>query len=93
MAALRNVTPGRETTEDLAAVEAKYRKAFWTIIGHTVFLVVCCAVAIAARRMFKMPPALLTVAFGAALILFGGDFWRFLSYRRQLRRLREQELN
>lgn len=93
MAALRNVTPGRETTEDLPTVEAKYRKAFWTIIGHTVFFVGCCAIAVMARKMFKMPPALLTVAFFAALILFGGDFWRFLSYRRRLRRLREQDLN
>ena len=92
MAALRNVTPGRET-EDLATLEAAYRKSFWTIIGHSVFFVLCCAVAVIARRMFKMPPALLTVAFLAALLLFGGDFWRFLSYRRRLRRLREQDLN
>ena len=92
MAALRNVTPGHET-EDLATLQAAYRKAFWTIIGHTVFFVVCCAIVVIARRMFKLPPALLTLAFLAALLLFGGDFWRFLSYRRRLRRLREQDLN
>lgn len=92
MAALRNVTPGHET-EDRAALEAAYRKAFWTIIGHSVFFVLCCTVAVLARRLFKMPPALLTVAFLAALLLFGGDFWRFLSYRRRLRRLREQDFN
>ena len=92
MAALRNVTPGRET-EDLAALEAAYRKSFWTIIGHTVFFVGCCAITVLARRMFNLPPALLTVAFLAAVLLFGGDFWRFISYRRRLRRLREQELS
>ena len=89
MTALRNVTPGRET-DDPAAIEAGYRKAFWTIIGHAIFFVVCVVVAVVARRMFKMPPALLTVAFFAALILFGGDFWRFLAYRRKRRQLREQ---
>jgi hypothetical protein len=93
MAALRNVTPGRETQDDLATIEMAYRRALWTIIGHGVFFIICCVVAIVLRRMFKMPPALLTVAFFAALILFGGDFWRFLSYRRRLRRLREQELS
>jgi hypothetical protein len=92
MAALRNVTPGRVATADRATLEAAYRKALWTIIGHSVFFVVCCVIAIVARKMFKLPPALLTVAFFAALILFGGDFWRFISYRRRLRHLREQDL-
>jgi hypothetical protein len=74
---------------DLAAVEAGYRKALWTIIGHSVFFVGCCVIAILARKLFKLPPALLTVAFFVALFLFGGDIWRFLSFRRRLRRLRE----
>jgi hypothetical protein len=92
MAALRNVTPGLENS-DPAAIERAYRKALWTIIGHAIFFIVCVVIAVVARRMFKMPPALLTVAFFAAMILFGGDFWRFLTCRRRLRRLREQELN
>lgn len=74
---------------ELATLEAAYRKSLWTIIGHGVFFVVCCAIAVILRRMMKMPPALLTVVFVVALLLFGGDIWRFLSYRRQLRRLRE----
>ncbi|MSU50628.1 MAG: hypothetical protein EXS37_16330 [Opitutus sp.] len=76
--------------ETLAKVEAAYRKSLWTIIGHGVFFVACCAVAVIARRMFKMPPALLTVVFFVALLLFGGDLWRFVSCRRRLRRLREE---
>jgi hypothetical protein len=90
MAALRNVTPGAPRAEDLVTLEAAYRKLRWTMLGHGVFFVVCCTVAIVARRMFKMPPALLTVAFIVALLLFGGDVWRFLSFRRRVRRAREQ---
>lgn len=75
--------------DELAAAEASYRKALWTIIGHAVFFVACCVVAILARRLFKLPPALLTVAFFVALLLFGGDFWRFLATRRRVRKLRE----
>ncbi len=91
MAALRNVTPGAVRTEDIATVQAAYHKALWAIIGHSIFFVACCTLAIVLRRIFKMPPALLTVAFFAALVLFGGDFWRFVSCRRKLRKLREAE--
>lgn len=66
-----------------------YRKARFTLIGHGIFFVACCAVAVVARRMFKMPPALLTVVFAVALLLFGGDILRFIRTRRQLRRLQE----
>ena len=75
---------------DLAKLEAAYRKALVTIISHTIFLVVCCVAAVLLRRLFKMPPALLTVAFVVALLVFGGDLVRFLSYRRQLRQRREE---
>ena len=72
--------------EDFATIHAAYRKALFTIIGHGVFFVVCCAVAVIARRMFKMPPALLTVVFAVALVLFGGDLIRFFRHRRRLQR-------
>ncbi len=93
MGALRNVTPGAKEVDDLATIERAYRKSLWTIIGHGVFFVFCCAVAILARRMIKMPPALLTMVFVVALLLFGGDIWRFLSNRRRLRRAREANLS
>jgi hypothetical protein len=76
-------------TTELALLEAEYRKSLRTIIGHGIFFIACCAVAVTARRMFKMPPALLTVVFVVALLLFGGDLLRFLSCRRRLRRIRE----
>jgi cytochrome c biogenesis protein CcdA len=83
--------PGRndDAMTDLASLEAAYRKARWTILGHALFFFVCCTAAVILRRMFKMPPALLTVVFAVALILFGGDILRFLSYRRKVRRARE----
>jgi cell division protein FtsW (lipid II flippase) len=74
-----------------AEAEAAYRQVLWTIIGHGIFFVVCCVVAVLARRMFKMPPALLTVAFFVALGLFGGDLWRFIRCRRSRQRWREKE--
>ena len=89
MLTLRNVTPGK-TNDDPVAIQLAYRKALWTIIGHGVFFVACCVFAIALRRLFKLPPALLTVAFFVALLLFGGDLWRFVRCRRKLRRLEEQ---
>lgn len=72
--------------ETFATLHAAYRKSLFTIIGHGIFFVVCCAVAVIARRMFKMPPALLTVVFAVALVLFGGDLFRFLRHRRRLQR-------
>lgn len=70
---------------DRADLEVAYRKARWTIIGHGVFFFVCCVIAVLARRMMNMPPALLTVVFLVAMLLFGGDVWRFLACRRRLR--------
>ena len=75
---------------DLATVEAAYRKILRTILGHSVFFIACCVAAIVLRRMFRLPPALLTMAFFVALFLFGGDLIRFINCRSRLRRLREQ---
>lgn len=79
------------TADELVTAETAYRKALFTIIGHGIFFVACCTLAVIARRMFKMPPALLTVVFAVALILFGGDLLRFVSTKRRLARLREAQ--
>ena len=81
--------PSHDAMIELASLEAAYRKSRRTIIGHAVFFLLCCTVAVVLRGMMKMPPAFLTVVFVVALGLFGGDLLRFLSYRRRLRRLRE----
>ena len=77
------------TDSSLPTALDSYRKARFTLIGHGIFFLVCCTVAVIARRMFKMPPALLTVVFAVALVLFGGDILRFILARRHLRRLQE----
>ena len=79
----------RDDLSDLASLEAAYRRAVFTLLGHAVFFAVCCVVAVTLRRLFKMPPALLTMVLIVALLLFGGDILRFMSYRRRLRRIRE----
>ncbi len=70
--------------EEFALLHAAYRKALFKIISHAVFFVLCCTIAVIARKMLKMPPSLLTVVFAVALILFGGDLFRFLRNRRRL---------
>jgi hypothetical protein len=81
--------PPHEAMTELATLEAAYRRSRRTIIGHAIFFILCCTAAVVLRSMMRMPPALLTVVFAVALLLFGGDILRFLSYRRRLRRLRE----
>ena len=81
--------PSHDAMNELASLEVAYRKSRRTIIGHAVFFLLCCTAAVVLRGMMKMPPAFLTVVFVVALLLFGGDILRFLSYRRRLRRLRE----
>jgi hypothetical protein len=82
--------PRPEEITDLATLQVAYRRALFTVLGHSVFFVVCCVFAIILRRMMNLPPALLSVAFVVALVLFAGDFWRFLAYRRRLRQLRDE---
>ena len=38
--------PSPDAMNELAALEAAYRKSLWTIIGHAVFFFVCCAAAV-----------------------------------------------
>jgi hypothetical protein len=78
-----------ETEDDIAAIQRAYRKARWTLLMHVIFVGACSIVAIALRRMFALPPALLGVAFIVALIVFGGDVMNFLRCRDRVRRLNE----
>lgn len=78
-----------QTPDDPAAIVAAYRKARFSMICNGVFFFLCCVVAVIVRKMIGMPPALLTVVFAVALVLFGGDILRFLALRRRYRRLFE----
>lgn len=76
--------------DDPAALVAAYRKSRFTMICNGAFFIGCCVIAVVVRKMIGMPPALLTVVFAVALVLFGGDILRFLALRRRYRRLLEQ---
>jgi cytochrome c biogenesis protein CcdA len=75
-----------ETAEETAAIERAYNRAWWTIVGHAIFVAACCAGVILLRRLFRLPSALLGVVFIVALIVFGGDIMKFLRARDRLRR-------
>jgi uncharacterized integral membrane protein len=75
--------------EEPNALLAAYRRAIWKLIGLAVFAVLCVAIVFFARRMFKLPPAVLTLPLIAALILFGADLWRFFRLRNAVQRMRE----
>jgi len=79
--------PRPQAADDPAAIVSAYRRSRFILICNGVFFFVCCAVAVIVRKMVGMPPALLTVVFAVALVLFGGDILRFLALRRQYRKL------
>lgn len=68
-------------------IRSAYRRALWTLVGHGIFVGACVALAALARRVFRLPPALLGVALIVALVVFGGDIMRFLRLRERVRRL------
>lgn len=80
----------RQIPEDPAALVTAYRKSRFTMICNGAFFIGCCVVAVVVRKMIGMPPALLTVVFAVALVLFGGDILRFLALRRRYRQLLER---
>lgn len=71
------------------ALLAAYRKAIWKLIGLAIFAAICLAIVFFARRMFKLPPAVLTLPLIAAVIFFGADLWRFFRLRNAVQRMRE----
>ena len=75
--------------DDPALLLAAYRKAIWKLIWLGVFAAGCLVFVYFARRMFKLPPALLTLPTIAALILFGVDIFRFFRLRNAVQRMRE----
>jgi hypothetical protein len=74
--------------EEIARMEAAYRRAKLTIIGHVLFLGGCCLIGVITRRAFGLPPIFLATVLIAALLLFGGDIMKVFYCRNELRRLR-----
>ena len=67
-----------------------YRKSRFTIICHVVFLGLCIAATVVARRFMGMPPQLLTTVIIVALLVFGKDIMTFFRLRSEVARLRDQ---
>ncbi|HEX2854190.1 MAG TPA: hypothetical protein VHO24_13215 [Opitutaceae bacterium] len=79
------MNPGRENLEQL---EMSYRKSRRTVLGHFVFLLVCCIVAVALRRFFRFPPILAWTVFVVAGVVFARDIGNFFLLRYKVIRLR-----
>jgi ABC-type transport system involved in cytochrome bd biosynthesis fused ATPase/permease subunit len=80
----------RPTDEEIAALEATYRRAMFKLIFIFAFIVACCVVAAVARQAMGLPPALLSAVLIIALLLFSPEIFRFLRLRNQLQRLRDR---
>lgn len=76
------------TEDELAAAEAEYRKAFFKVLMHLAFIVVCFVAATVLRQVMGLPPALLSAVLIVALLLFSPDIFRFMVLRNKVQRLR-----
>ena len=81
----------RPTEDEIEAVEAAYRKSLYKVVGHLVFIVVCCVAAAMLRQVMGLPPAFLSAVLIVALLLFSGDIFLFFRLRNKLQRLREED--
>lgn len=75
--------------EDPEAVLHAYRKARRTMWGHAIFLLLCIILVSVARRIFGMPPQVVTMVIIVALIVFGRDIMTFFHLRSKLSRMRD----
>ena len=69
----------------LAQLEDRVRKSRRTVLGHFVFLLICCVAAVLLRRFFRFPPQLSWVVFAAAGVAFAGDIAHLIYCRLKLR--------
>jgi hypothetical protein len=74
--------------EEIAKMEAAYRRAKITIFFHVLFLVVVCGAGVIVRRAMGLPPIFLATVLIVSLLVFGGDIMKLFYCRNELRRLR-----
>jgi len=74
--------------EDIEPVLMAYRKSRRTLWGHGIFMVLCIAFVVIARRIFGLPPQVLATVIIVALIVFGRDIMVFIHLRSRLAQLR-----
>ena len=78
----------RQDRDEIARMEAAYRRAKVTLIGHAIFLGGACLAGIILRRGVGLPPIFLATVLIVALLAFGGDISKLFYCRNELRRLR-----
>ncbi len=74
--------------EDIEPVLMAYRKSRRTLFGHGIFMVLCIAFVVIARRIFGLPPQVLATVIIVALVVFGRDIMVFIHLRSRLAQLR-----
>ncbi len=73
---------------EIAALVEAHRVARRVVLGHFLFFLACCVLAVLARRFLKFPPQLTWVVIAVFGVAFAGDLAR-LAYRNfQLQRVR-----
>ena len=77
--------------DEVAALEAAYRKALFKLIFHLIFVVVCCLGAAVLRQIMGLPPAFLSAVLIVALLLFSPDIFRFMVLRNKVKSRREDD--
>ena len=74
--------------DELEQALRAYRKSRFTIICHAIFLGLCIAATVIARRAIGLPPQLLTTVIIVALLVFGKDIMKFFHLRSRVAQLR-----
>ena len=69
-------------------LEKAQRRAKFTLIGHAVFVGLCCFAALMLRQMLRYPPQLAWTVFAVPLVVFSGDIARWFWRSHKLKRLR-----
>src|SRR3954462_15206501 len=69
-------------------LEKAQRRAKCTLIGHAIFVFLCCFAALMLRKLLRLPPQLAWTVFAVPLVVFSGDIARWMWRTRQLNRLR-----
>lgn len=71
---------------DIDALLRAYQKSRRAVIGHVIFLAVCCVAALLLRRYFNLPPLLCWTVFAVAGLVFSGDILQLISCHVKLKR-------
>jgi len=74
-------------------LEDAERRAKRTVLGHALFVALCCAIALVLRRFFRFPPQLSWTVFAVPLLVFSSDIIRWRWRLHQLKRQRAKKFS